>query len=70
MIGKWVTITEACERFQVTRRTIERWRAKYTIRAARLSRRHPVMLHVDDLSQAERHANKSNPALHDVASTW
>lgn len=67
MIGKWMTINEATKHFDVTRRTIERWRHKHTIRAARLTRRHPVMLHFDDLKEADRHALKNDPSRKGVA---
>lgn len=67
MIDKWMTTNEAAEHFDVTRRTIERWRKKHTIRAAKLSRRHPVMLHFDDLKEADRHALQNDPSRTDVA---
>lgn len=67
MIGEWMTINEACDHFQVTRRTIERWREKYTIRAARLTRRHPIMLNMQDLNEADKQAALNDPARRHVA---
>lgn len=63
MIGKWVTMQEATEKFQVSRSTVNRWREHYQIRVARLSPRVPLRLHIDDLAKAESLARKNNPVL-------
>lgn len=67
MTGDWITINEACDHFQVTRRTIERWREKYTIRAARLTRRHPIMLNIHDLAHADQQAVRRDPTRRHAA---
>ncbi|MFB9776132.1 hypothetical protein [Brevibacterium otitidis] len=68
MNREWVTTQEACNIFDVTRRTIERWKQVYPIREARLSRRMPLMLNLPDLEAAEAEAAHRNPAIADVAS--
>lgn len=61
MIGQWVTMKEAMSNFGVSRATIDRWREKYVIREARLSRNQPIMMHIGDLAKAEAEARKNNP---------
>lgn len=51
---EWLTIPQACERFEVTRRTITRWRRHYPIRAAKLSGR--LWLNEKDLCAAHAEA--------------
>lgn len=63
MIGQWVTMAEAMEQFNVSRATIDRWRKKYSIREARLSKNRPLMFRIDDLAQADNSARKNNPVL-------
>lgn len=63
MRKNWVTMQEATERFEVSRSTVNRWREKYMIREARLSRRLPLMMHVEDLAKAELQAKKKNPVI-------
>lgn len=63
MIGQWVTMQEATEQFEVSRSTINRWREQYLIREAKLSRRLPLMMHIEDLAKAELQARKKNPVM-------
>lgn len=59
----WLTIDEACTEFHVSRRTIQRWREKHPIRAARFHKRLPLMLNRDDLMKADRASMRANPAI-------
>lgn len=61
---EWLTIQQACEKFEVTPRTIQRWRETYVVRAGRPFRGSPLRLHIDDLLQASAKAYKANPARH------
>lgn len=62
MIGKWMTKEEACAEFDITERTLYRWRTKHTIRAGHLTRRHPLTFHRDDLIEAEATERANNPS--------
>lgn len=63
MTKKWVTMQEATELFEVSRSTVNRWREQYVIREARLSRRLPLMMCVEDIAKAELQARKKNPVI-------
>lgn len=57
MMGKWMTLDEVIDEFGVAERTFYRWRKRHPIRAAKLTRRHPIMFHRDDVIEAEYQEN-------------
>lgn len=57
MIGKWMTLAEVMNEFDVAERTFYRWRKRHRIRAGRVTRRHPIMFHRDDVLEADYKEN-------------
>lgn len=56
-MGKWMTLDEVIDEFGVAERTFYRWRQRHPIRAGRVTRRHPIMFHRDDVIEADLKEN-------------
>lgn len=58
---EWLTIDQICRRLSVTRRTVRRWRSRGGIRAIQVGPSMPMLLHLGDVTTAEREAYRRDP---------
>ena len=50
---EWWTKEETLARLNISESTFYRWRRRHTIRTSRLTRRHPLVFNVEDLTAAD-----------------